>query len=96
MYRVRYFQLSTEQKGNVVKTPTLIKLTTSGVYLLKGGTKQRIAAPIRFHAIGKRLDGNKVVELRCVNCDGETISEQFDMSAINPKNLSTIDDALGN
>lgn len=73
-----------------------IELTKAGVFLVTRSGKQRIAAPIRFHAIGERLDRTKVVEIRFVNCDGTTLSEQFDMAAINPRNLSTIADALGN
>jgi hypothetical protein len=79
-----------------MKKPTPIKLTKAGVFLVTGSRKQRIAAPIRFHAIGERLDCTKVAEFRFVNCDGKKLSEQFDMSAINPRNLSTIADALGN
>lgn len=73
-----------------------IKLKKAGVYLLTGSNEQRIAAPISFHAIGERMDRNKVVEIRFVNCDGERLSEQFDMGVINVRNLSTIADALGN
>jgi hypothetical protein len=73
-----------------------IKLTKAGVFLVTSSGKQRIAAPISFNAIGERLDRSKVVEIRFVNCDGTTLSEQFDMAAINPRNLSTIADALGN
>jgi len=73
-----------------------IKLTKAGVFLVTSSGEQRIAAPISFHAIGERLDRTKVVEIRFVNCDGKKLSEQFDMAAINPKNLSTIADALGN
>jgi hypothetical protein len=79
-----------------MKKPTSIKLTKAGVFLATGSRRQRIAAPISFHAIGERLDRTKVVEIRFVCCDGKKLSEQFDMSAINPKNLSTIADALGN
>ena len=79
-----------------MKKPTPIKLTKAGVFLVTGSRKQRIAAPIQFHAIGERLDHTKVVEIRFVNCDGKRLSEQFDMAAINPRNLSTIADALGN
>jgi hypothetical protein len=73
-----------------------IKLTKAGVFLVTSRGEQRIAAPIRFHAIGERLDRTKVVEIRFVNCDGKRLSEQFDMAAINFRNLSTIADALGN
>ena len=73
-----------------------IKLTKAGVFLLTGKDKQRIAAPIRFHAIGERSDRTRVVEIRFEDCDGERASEQFDMAAINSRNLSTIADALGN
>jgi hypothetical protein len=73
-----------------------IKLTKAGVFLVTGSEEQRIAAPIRFHAIGERLDRTKVVEIRFVDCDGERASEQFDMSAINPRNLPTVADVLGN
>jgi|SRR5581483_3213906 len=73
-----------------------IKLTKAGVLLVTGKDKQRIAAPIRFHAIGERSDRTKVVEIRFEDCDGERASEQFDMAAINTRNLSTIADALGN
>jgi hypothetical protein len=73
-----------------------IKLTKDGIFLVTSDGKQRIAAPIRFHAIGERLDRTKVVDIRFVNCDGKHLSEQFDMAAINPRNLSAIADALGN
>jgi hypothetical protein len=79
-----------------MKKSPAIKLAKSGVFLISANGKKQIAAPIRFHAIGERLDSTKVVEIRFVNCDDKTLSEQFDMSAINPKNLSTIADALGN
>lgn len=73
-----------------------IKLSKTGVILVTGSGERRIAEPVRFHAIGERMDRTKVVEIRFVNCDGEKLSEQFDMAAINPRNLSTIADALGN
>ncbi|MGO4512068.1 DUF927 domain-containing protein [Bradyrhizobium sp. 2TAF36] len=73
-----------------------IILTKAGVFLRRGGDKQRIAAPIRFHAIGERSDRTKVVEIRFEDYDGRRASEQFNMAAINPRNLSTIADALGN
>jgi hypothetical protein len=73
-----------------------IKLTKTGVFLVTDGEERRIAAPIRFYAIGERMDRTKVVEIRFVNCDGEKLSEKFDMAAINPRNLSSIADALGN
>jgi hypothetical protein len=73
-----------------------IKLRKDGVFLVTSSGEQRVAAPVCFHAIGERLDHTKVVELRFVDCDGERASEQFDMSAINPRNLATIADTLGN
>jgi hypothetical protein len=88
--------LSTEHIGDVMKNGESIKLTKASVFLVTSSGEQRIAAPISFHAIGERLDRTKVVEIRFVNCDGKKLSEQFDMAAINPRNLSTIADALGN
>lgn len=72
-----------------------IKLTKGGVFLETGSSKKRIAAPIRFHAIGERLDGTKVVEIRFMDCDRKKLSERFRMSAINPRNLRTVADGLG-
>jgi len=71
-----------------------IKLTKAGVFLVTGSGEQQIAAPIRFHAIGERLDGSKVVEIRFVDCDGEKLCEQFNMSAISPRNLRAVADGL--
>jgi hypothetical protein len=79
-----------------MKTRPLIKLTKTGVFLFVDGEERCVAAPIWFHAIGQRLDGNKVVEIRFIDCDGERASELFNMGAINSRNLSTIADALGN
>lgn len=73
-----------------------IKVTKSGVFLVKGKDRELIAAPISFHAIGERPDGSKIVEIRFVDCDGKGASEHFGMAAINSRNLSTIADALGN
>src|SRR5579859_7164479 len=73
-----------------------IKLKKAGVFLVTSSGEQRVAAPIRFHAIGELLDRTKVVEIRFADCDGKRASEQFDMSAINSRNLATIADALGN
>jgi hypothetical protein len=42
------------------------------------------------------LHGLDVRSGKFVNCDGKKLSEQFDMAAINPRNLSTMADALGN
>jgi len=72
-----------------------IKLTKAGVFLVTGSGEQRIAAPIFFHAIGERFDGTKIVEIRFVDCDGKKLSERFNMSAISPRNLSTVADGLG-
>jgi hypothetical protein len=72
-----------------------IKLTKAGVFVEKGNGKQRIASPIRFHAIGERLDGTKIIEIRFVDCDGKKLSERFNMSAISPRNLRTVADGLG-
>ena len=64
-----------------MKKRARIKLTKAGVFLVTGSGEQRLAAPIRFHAIGERLAGSKVVEIRFVDCDGEKLCEQFNMSA---------------
>ncbi|WLA81948.1 DUF927 domain-containing protein [Bradyrhizobium elkanii] len=72
-----------------------IKVTKSGVFLVKGKDRERIADPISFHAIGERPDGSKIVEIRFVDCDGKRASEHFGMAAIYFRNLSTIADALG-
>src|SRR4051812_41632409 len=79
-----------------MKKRPLIELNKTGVFLVVEGGRQRVAEPIKFHAIGERLDGSKVVEIKFLDCDGKRASEQFDMAAINPNNLSTIADALGN
>src|SRR5205807_2521244 len=80
-----------------IKRTSRLKLTKCGVYLSDGGgTKKLIAAPIRFYAIGKLTNGKRAVEIRFVDCDGQKLSEFFGMAAINPRNLATIADALGN
>lgn len=73
-----------------------IELKKAGVFLATADGRQLIAAPIKFHAIGERLDGTKVVEIKFVDCDGNRLSKQFDMAAINPRNLSAMADDLGN
>jgi Domain of unknown function (DUF927) len=78
-----------------MKKPARIKLTKAGVFLVTSSGEQRIAAPIRFHAIGERLDGSKVVEIRFADCDGKKLSEQFNMSAISSRNLRIVADGLG-
>lgn len=79
-----------------MKESERLELTKAGVFHVTANGKAKIAGPIRFHAIGERLDGSKIVEIRFVNCDGQKVSERFNMSAINPRNLSIVADGLGN
>lgn len=79
------------------KSDERIKRTKSGVFLVSANGKRRIAAPIRFKAIGHRLSGNKKIamaEIAFVTRKSAKASEFFDMSATTPRNRNRIIDAL--
>lgn len=79
-----------------MKDNARIKIAKNGVFYVTAIQAKKIAAPIHFYAIGDRLDGSKVVEIHFRNCDGKKLSEQFNMSTLNPRNLSIIADGLAN
>jgi hypothetical protein len=61
--------MSTENNGgrNMKKPIGHLKLTKAGVFLVTGGGKKMIAAPIRLKAIGKRVaDNTEIAEIRFV------------------------------
>ena len=73
-----------------------IHLKKAGVFLITVDGEEKIAARIKFHAIGERVDGTKVVEVRFVDCDGKKRTAIFDLSALNPRNLNAVADGLAN
>src|SRR3954466_1503964 len=79
------------------KSDDRIKRTKSGVFLVSGNGRRRIAAPIRFKAIGHRVSGNKKIamaEIAFVTRKSAKVSEFFDMSATTPRNRNRVIDAL--
>ena len=81
----------------MTKPTDRIKRTKSGVFLVSTKGKKRIAAPIRFKAIGHRVDNNKkiaIAEIAFVTRRSAKASEYFDMSATLPRNRHRIIDAL--
>jgi putative DNA primase/helicase len=80
-----------------MKKRTPIKLTKSGVFLVTTVGKKRIAAAIRFKAIGHRVVGGKTIamaEIQFVNRKGKKKLEYFDMSGTTTRNRHKIIDAL--
>jgi Domain of unknown function (DUF927) len=89
--------LSTEHGSKMKKPTDRIKRTKSGVFLVSANGRKRIAAPIRFKAIGHRVANNKKIsmaEISFVTRKFARTSEYFDMSATQPRNRNRIIDAL--
>ncbi|TFW56901.1 DUF927 domain-containing protein [Bradyrhizobium sp. MOS001] len=79
------------------KSHDRIERSKSGVFLVSANGRRRIAAPIRFKAIGHRLSGGKKIamaEIAFVTRKSAKVSEFFDMSATTPRNRNRIIDTL--
>jgi putative DNA primase/helicase len=75
-----------------------VELSIEGVFITDGyGKKTRVAAPIRYDAVGTRIaDNTKVALISFENLDGNQLSEEFNLSSFLPKNRFEIVERLAN